>query len=182
MMKEIKVSKLDAARRQILTAIRLYFNHGDIVPMHTLAAAAFKITQNICDSNPSLPDSLTDWIDELVKPEAKKMFWRKLHETANFFKHAENDPDAVHTFYPEQTENLLFFAVYQYRQLTGEWAAEIRLFSTWYMMLHPASFNTPPETIKLGKDLYGTDRNKFWRDLMPLVQETMDRGIIEPGA
>jgi hypothetical protein len=130
-MKKIKISKLDAARRQILTAIRLYFNHGDIVSMHTLASAAFKITQNICDTSPDLPDSLTDWIDELVKPEAKKTFWNLLHETANFFKHADHDPDAVHEFYPEQTENMLFFAVYQYRQLTGEWSAEIRLFSTW---------------------------------------------------
>ena len=65
--------------------------------------------------------------------EAKKMFWRKLHETAIFFKHADYDPDAIHEFYPEQTENMLFFAVYQYRRLTGEWSAEIRLFSTWYI-------------------------------------------------
>jgi hypothetical protein len=114
-MKKIRINKLDAARRQILTAIRLYFNHGDIVSMHTLAAAAFKITQNICDSKPDLPDSITDWIDELVRPEYKKKLWTKLHQTANFFKHANQDPDAVHDFYPEQTENLLFFAVYQYR-------------------------------------------------------------------
>jgi hypothetical protein len=179
-MKKIKISKLDAARRQILTAIRLYFNHGDIVSMHTLASAAFKITQNICDTSPDLPDSLTDWIDELVKPEAKKTFWNLLHETANFFKHADHDPDAVHEFYPEQTENMLFFAVYQYRQLTGEWSAEIRLFSTWYMLHHPKAFNTPRETINLGTDLFGADRNRFWRELLPLLHETTDRGIIEP--
>jgi hypothetical protein len=179
-MKKIKISKLDAARRQMLTAIRLYFNHGDIVSMHTLAAAAFKITQNICDASPDLSDSVTDWIDQCVKPEAKKIFWSKLHETANFFKHAENDPDAVHEFYPEQTENLLFFAVYQYHQLTSEWSLEIRLFITWYMMHHSSSFNTPPELSHLGTDLFGSDRNRFWRVLLPLVQETTDKGISEP--
>lgn len=179
-MKKIKISKLDAARRQILTAIRLYFNHGDIVSMHTLASAAFKITQNICDKSPDLTDSLTDWVDELVKPEAKKMFWNKLHATANFFKHAENDPDAVHEFYPELTENMLFNAVYQYRQLTGEWSAEIRLFNIWYSLNHPEAFNTPREVIDLGKDLYGADRNRFWRELLPLMQEAIDGGIIEP--
>jgi hypothetical protein len=178
MMKKIKISKLDAARRQILTAIRLYFNHGDIVSMHTLAAAAFKITQNICDSDEKLPDSLSDWVDELMKPEYKKTFWNKLHETANFFKHADRDPDTVHELYPEQTENLLFFAVYQYRHLTGEWSPEIRLFSTWYMMHHPDSFNTSQEVIKLGKDLFGYDRNRFWRELLPELHETIDRGII----
>jgi len=171
-MKKIKISKLDAARRQMLTAIRLYFNHGDIVSMHTLAAAAFKITQNICDSSPDLPDSVTHWIEQLVKPQAKKVFWRKLHETANSFKHAENDPDAVHEFYPEQSENILFLAVYQYGQLTSEWSAEIRLFSTWYMMHHPDAFNTPPEVINLGTNRFGADRNRFWRELLPLLQET----------
>ncbi len=180
-MNKIKISKLDAARRQILTAIRLYFNHGDIVSMHTLASAAFKITQNICDKSSDLADSLTDWIDELVKPEAKKMLWNKLHEIANFFKHADRDPDAVHEFYPGQTEYILFFAVYQYRKLTGEWSVEIRLFSTWFMLHHPKIFNTPQETINLGIDIYGADRNRFWRELMPLLQETIDRGIIEPG-
>ncbi len=68
----IKISKHDAARRQIFTAIRLYFNHGDLVSMHTLAAAAFKITQNICDSSTDLADSLTGWVNELVKAEQKK--------------------------------------------------------------------------------------------------------------
>jgi len=179
-MKKIKINKLDAARRQILTAIRLYFNHGDIVSMHTLASAAFKITQNICDESPDLPDSLTDWIDELVKPEFKKMLWSKLHETGNFFKHADHDPDAVHEFYPEETEHMLFHAVYQYRQLTGEWSAEIRLFSTWYTLQHPEWFNTPWEAINLGTDLFGADRNKFWRELLPLLHETIDGGIIEP--
>ena len=182
MMKQIKISKLDAARRQLLTAIRLYFNHGDIVSTHTLAAAAFKITCNICDKDPSLSDSLTDWVEALVKPENKKEFWKKYHETSNFFKHADHDPDSAHEFYPEQTENILFHAVYQYRNLTGEWSPEIRLFSTWYMIRHPDAFNTPPETINIGKDLFGYDRNKFWRELLPLLQETIDKSISGPGS
>lgn len=179
MKKKIKISKLEAARRQLVTAIRLYFNNGDIVSMHTLAAAAFKITQNISDSSAEPSDSVTAWVDKLVRPDYKKEFWRKLHETANFFKHAEQDPEAIHEFYPEQTENILFFAVYQYRGLTGEWSPEIRLFSTWYMMHHPKAFNTPPEVVQLGRELFRYDRNRFWRELMPLLQEEIDRGIIE---
>jgi hypothetical protein len=179
MKKKIKISKLEAARRQLVTAIRLYFNNGDIVSMHTLAAAAFKITQNISDSSAEPSDSVTAWVDKLVRPDYKKEFWRKLHETANFFKHAEQDPEAIHEFYPEQTENILFFAVYQYRGLTGEWFPEIRLFSTWYMMQHPQAFNTPPEVVQLGRELFRYDRKRFWRELMPLLQEEIDRGIIE---
>ena len=175
-MKKIKISKLDAARRQILTAIRLYFNYGDIVSTHTLASAAFKITQNICDNSPELPDSLTDWVDENIKPESKKMFWEKLHETANFFKHAENDPDSVHEFSPEHTENMLFQSVHQYQQLTGEWSAETRLFRIWYMLIHQTVFNTPQEAVNLNISLYGEIRNRFWREALPLLQEAIEEG------
>jgi hypothetical protein len=34
-VKEFKVSKLDAAKRQLETAIRLYFSDGDPVSIHT---------------------------------------------------------------------------------------------------------------------------------------------------
>jgi hypothetical protein len=47
------------------------------------------------------------------------------------------------------------------------------------MMRHPTAFNTPPEVSKLGRELFGFDRNTFWRELLPLLHETMDKGIIE---
>lgn len=34
----LRLGKLEAARRQLETAIRLYFEHGDEVSIHTLAA------------------------------------------------------------------------------------------------------------------------------------------------
>ncbi len=170
-MKNIQISKIDAARRQILTAIRLYFNHDDIVSIHTLAAAAFKITQNICDSSDELPESITSWIDDLIIQDYKKTFFKKFHETANFLKHADHDPNTTHEFAPQETENLLFIAIHQYHLLTGEYSPEIRLFSTWYRMQHPESFKTPQEVLTLGEDLFRHDRNEFWRQLLPLLKE-----------
>jgi hypothetical protein len=38
---------LEAARRQITTAIRIYFANGDPVSTHTLAAAAFQIREQV---------------------------------------------------------------------------------------------------------------------------------------
>jgi hypothetical protein len=37
-----RISKLDAAERQIDTAIRLYFEDGDLVSIHKLSAAALR--------------------------------------------------------------------------------------------------------------------------------------------
>ena len=176
---KIKISKLDAARRQLLTAIRLYFNHGDAVSIHTLAAASFKITQNLCDSNTEHKDSLTKWTDELVKPENKQILWKKFHETANFFKHAKQDSDAVLDYNPDQTEHLLYFAVYQYQQLTNEYSPEIHLFSAWYMLNYPSVFNAPEEVITFGQDYIGRDRQIFWRELLPLANEKIDKELTE---
>ena len=177
-MKKIIISKLDAVRRQLFTAIRLYFNHGDIISMHTLAAAAFKITQNICDNNKHLSDSMSDWVKDIVKTEHINLFWKKFHETTNFLKHAERDPDSVHEFYPEQTEMLLFVATQQYQKLTREWSPEIRLFLIWFAMHNPKICNMPQEVTSFGLDMYSNDRNKFWRELMPALQQQIDQGLI----
>jgi len=39
---QIKVSKLDAARRQLETAIRLYFSEADPISIHALMSAAYQ--------------------------------------------------------------------------------------------------------------------------------------------
>jgi hypothetical protein len=43
----IKVSKTDAAKRQLDTAIRLWLDEGDSVSIHTLAAAAHQIVHDL---------------------------------------------------------------------------------------------------------------------------------------
>ena|SRR5436305_13488939 len=43
----LKISKLDAARRQLETAILLYFNEADPVSIHTLAAASHEILRDL---------------------------------------------------------------------------------------------------------------------------------------
>ena len=56
-MKKIKVNKLEAARRQIGTAIELWFSGGDPISIHTLIGAASQI---LCDllKHQGLPDFL----------------------------------------------------------------------------------------------------------------------------
>ena len=46
-MKEFKVSKLDAAKWQLETAIRLYFSDSDPVSIHTVTAAAYNILRDV---------------------------------------------------------------------------------------------------------------------------------------
>lgn len=41
--KKIQVTKLDAVRRQLETAVILWFHDGDPVSIHTLTGAAYQI-------------------------------------------------------------------------------------------------------------------------------------------
>jgi hypothetical protein len=43
----LRISKLDAAKRQLETAITLYFNSGDWVSIHALAGAAYMIIRDV---------------------------------------------------------------------------------------------------------------------------------------
>ena len=44
---KLKIDKLDAARRQLRTAIRLWFNNGDPVAIHTLVSAAHEAVHTL---------------------------------------------------------------------------------------------------------------------------------------
>jgi hypothetical protein len=45
----MKITKLDAAKRQLATAIRLYFEDRDPVSVHTLVMAAGEIIDRLCE-------------------------------------------------------------------------------------------------------------------------------------
>jgi hypothetical protein len=94
-MKEIKVSKLDAAKRQLETAIRLYFFDGDPVSIHTLTAAAYNVLRDITKRKGAEPVIFKGQVFDYVKPEHHEMFRAKISEAENFFKHADRDHEAT---------------------------------------------------------------------------------------
>ena len=66
---KIRVTKLDAALRQLNTAITLWFRDGDEVAIHTLAAASHQIVYDIVRKKNG-PDLLYDSI--IFKDEYRK--------------------------------------------------------------------------------------------------------------
>jgi hypothetical protein len=105
--KKIAVTKLAAARAQLRTAIRLWFQGADPISIHTLAYAAYEIIHVlskkqdqyrrglIFDTDIIKDEHQRDWNDKMIK------------KGANFFKHAkkENADDSLE-FMPSLT--LLF--------------------------------------------------------------------------
>jgi sRNA-binding regulator protein Hfq len=78
--KPLIINKLEAARRQLITAIRMYFANGDEISTHTLTAAAFEILDDL-DNHGANTGTVFDHAEEYVEPEYVSEF-RKLRSRA----------------------------------------------------------------------------------------------------
>jgi hypothetical protein len=81
---EMKLSKLDVARRQLETAITLYFHESDPVSIHTLTAAAHGVLRDLSRVHEQGNRMMTDFIPDYVPPEVKPEFRERIaHRTSS---------------------------------------------------------------------------------------------------
>jgi hypothetical protein len=67
----ITVTKLEAARRQLRTAIELWFHSGEPVSIHTLAAAAYQVVHDL-NRRKKGPPLLLD--NDMIKVEYRREY------------------------------------------------------------------------------------------------------------
>lgn len=109
MEKRINITKLDAAKRQLETAIRLYFHNEDPVSIHTLVSAAYNIVRDVYRKRGGPPMFIKDdFIEVYVKAEYQNEMRKKLNEPENFFKHADRDHVEAIDFNPRASEFMIF--------------------------------------------------------------------------
>ena len=106
---QIRISKLEAARRQLDTAIWLWFAEKDPVAIHALAHAAHQIIHDINEKKGKPGEML--YKSSTIKPEFRGMVDKKIREAGNFFKHADTDPDDVVEFSPQEAEGHIMFSI-----------------------------------------------------------------------
>jgi hypothetical protein len=130
----IRVSKLDAARRQLRTAITLWFTNGDPVSVHTLAFAAYDVFHTVSKKrDPNRRDRLFD--TDYIKDEYRRDWHDLIKKNAHFFKHADRDPDGVLDFNLANNEFFILFAITG-RQLCGESHSHEESTLLWWMQIH----------------------------------------------
>jgi hypothetical protein len=130
----IRVSKLNAAQRQLRTAISLWFEDGDPVSIHTLAFAAYEIFHCVSEHcDPNRRDLLFDTLH--IKDEHRKRWLAIVKKKANFFKHGDRDPEAMIDFSPELAETFILYALTA-RQLCRESPSEEESIFMWWVMFH----------------------------------------------
>ena len=132
-MNETKITKLQAAQRQIDAGIWMLFRNDDPVAIHTVAMAAFRILRDLVKQR-----GLEHPVDSMIRPGKEKEFWCKASSFANFFKHADKDPDDISGDFREEVNDLvLLFAATYYDFLGCQRTKEMEALTVWFMALHP---------------------------------------------
>lgn len=135
-MVEIRVNKPEAARRQIDLAIRLLFDNEDPIPIHTLAMAGFRILRDLTKDQPK--SYMEQTLKRILIPGKEGEFWKAMHRPANFFKHAESDPDDIlENVQEEINDATLFLSSVWYQDLGYKKTPEMAALITWFQVLHP---------------------------------------------
>ncbi len=135
------VDKIDAAARELETAIWLWFNHSDIVSVHTLVDAAFGIILDLFHARkwpPPIP------FDDPAGAESRKLR-NKLREAGTYGKHARKDHDLAYEYSETFIEGYLAAAVSalsRLRQLRK--GGVLILFWIWFGSRNPTLVQTVP--------------------------------------
>ena len=130
-----RLNKLEAAGREIDTAIRLTFAGEDPVSIHAIAAEAHRIIQDYYRSRneAALYLRLGDWI----APGHEARFWRYFNASAEFLKQGAWDPTALFDLDDDTNDFMIVFASRWYHKVGQTVSREMRVFATWYVACNP---------------------------------------------
>jgi len=130
------VTKIDAARRQLITAIRLFFDGGDPVSVYSLASNAWEVIDVLCTS--AGVESFSKQARENL-PVGHTLKYYINEPCRNFFKHAEQDqnPDSSVELREANVAAILFLAVEDYIRFRQGGPVEAQVFQLWFIAVFP---------------------------------------------
>jgi hypothetical protein len=141
------IAKLDAARRQLRTAVKLFFEYGDDVSIHTLVAAAHEVLADLLKRQ-GKRTRLAQLIDDQVKPANRGSVLKAFDRAWIFFKHGQHGEKMRLDFDPRQTHVLFINCGHAYFELTGGYLRELLCFGMWYDLEYPEVVTgAPPKAI-----------------------------------
>ena len=135
------LDKSEVARRQLITAIELFFHDKDAVSAHTLSQAAHEILDELCVKAGLQRGVVSEGLKNLDDTTRKK-YRDQINEAKNYFKHADRDADCVLEWDPEVAIHFIIDAVSLYKRLSnGKSTCEMFIFSFWYRATYPQLFD-----------------------------------------
>lgn len=173
---EPPITKLNAARRQLVTALRLFFEGRDPVSVYALAHAAMEVLDALCGHN-----GKTAFLDQIAcdnrftRDEAVRI----AEYGKNFFKHADRDPEAtLNDFYDGRNDGVFFVAIQDLKTLQdNRLPLEAQAFETWFAAAFPEKVVGGREDyLELIEELYPNFRTKSREELKQMTHNRIQEG------
>jgi hypothetical protein len=155
----VNITKLDAAKSQLATALRLYFEDCDPVSVRTLALAASEIIDRLCESKGT--PAMREQFFAMIRPERRKEFGVALNKPRNFFKHAcPSKPNEVLEDFSDERNLVGICMGANGLELLDVEMLEARIFMAWVSLVEPELMLAPPpkELLTLFADLHNQPR------------------------
>ena len=131
----MQYTKFDVAERQLLQAIKLFFNNEDPISIHTLSESAGQVLNDIGKEYDAISFIRTN---DLIKPEKRTEWLNHIFKSRNFFKHANKDKNEVHEFKSEFNDFSLLDSVNMYCSIKKKWVPETIMFQMWFSANYPS--------------------------------------------
>jgi hypothetical protein len=172
----IKITKLDAACRQLNTAIYLWFTEGDPISVFALAHAAHEIIHTLYRRK-GLVDLIYD--SDFINDNYRGDWAKRLKHGAAFLKHAKRDPDAVLEFNPNLTMTHIMGCVMGLSRMGYAPSDEIAALLAWLYVHRPTWFRSKRvESFLPAKELQEFRRVKK-PQFFELYLQALRNGVIE---
>ena len=159
----VRVSKLEAAQRQLDVAIQLMFADADAIAVHTLVGAASLLMSDLIEHR--APSKSWDKQAQEANNLKSTEYFRIMRTSQNFLKHARADPYGILELDPCDTESLAFWVVMNGSELSPM-SIEAQVFQLWYIASHaPLKSTESPlrEAIEVLGDLRSIPRGERLR-------------------
>jgi hypothetical protein len=128
------ITKLEAAHRQLVTAIRMYFEDDDIAAIHTLTCTARELYEKHCDAQSI--EHMSDYVADANPELSQKELWGILNGPRNWLKHPDASLDLTATLELSDGMNatMLFYTCHDCAMLCKEQAPpEVQAYNLWFL-------------------------------------------------
>lgn len=135
--KAIQFSRLDAVKHQLEMAIRARLQFEDLVSAMTLAGAAERVLSDGQPADAKTSDgfiSLKALCNDYVKKDSRNKIAGMVRQAYDQLRHADKNPDHVHSLDPESVDAFLLMTIYAYASKPQATQNEFR---NWFNSLPP---------------------------------------------
>ena len=128
------ISVIDAAKRQLKEAIKLFFEQRDSVAIHTLASASHEILNKLAKS-----EGIESFLKNLsrINKEDQEVYIKWINQWKIFFKHGHPNPKADINFPSEINVYFIHDCIHLYHKIIQDTFWEARVWLMWVGLKYP---------------------------------------------